>query len=400
MARGRYRLFVALIGFVLVVPSPAAAIDVNAVWPGLGLPGFRITPFFTERIEYDTNVLLQRSGEIDDGISRSIPGVVVELPLGRHRLDLAARAEILRYFNNSQFDNEHYFVLGNVTLDFPGGLLGRLREDFAKTTDPPGTELTGRIESTTNTIAPEVEYALTRRFSVGANYTWTHVDFQTQAINALDRDEHTGGLSVFWKVTPKTDLFANYSYGAKSFDTATIRDVTRSIGTIGVRGEVTSKLSSTFRIGYESRQPETDGLTAYNGLVAGGDWTFRPTERTRFSLLTQRSAEESLFASNLFYVASLATFLAEHKFGPKLSVNGRVFLGLNDYPAKAPDPFRPNRRDRYRHDTLSGVGLGVQYQIQQWIGVGADYTWSERDSNFRTFDYTDHIVGVKVTLSL
>ena len=57
-----------------------------------------------------------------------------------------------------------------VALVYPGGLRIRLREDFAKTSDPPGTELTGRIESTTNIIAPDIEYALARRFSLGANY--------------------------------------------------------------------------------------------------------------------------------------------------------------------------------------------------------------------------------------
>ena len=55
----------------------------NAVWPELGLPGFRIIPYLTERVEYNSNILLQPRNELDDLVSRTIPGVVVELPLGR-----------------------------------------------------------------------------------------------------------------------------------------------------------------------------------------------------------------------------------------------------------------------------------------------------------------------------
>src|SRR5205085_1144680 len=105
----------------------------------------------TERGEYESNVLLQPRDEIDDFISRTSMGVLVELPFGRHRLDLSARAELLRFWTNSQFNDEHYFVLANLALIFPGGLRIKLREEFVKTSDPPGTELTGRIDSTTNT---------------------------------------------------------------------------------------------------------------------------------------------------------------------------------------------------------------------------------------------------------
>jgi hypothetical protein len=393
-------LLVLLVLFsVLLAVAPTEAVDLNAIWPGLNLPGFKVTPFFSERGEYETNVLLQRRKENADIITKSIPGVVVELPFGRHRLDLGARAEILRFLDNDRLDNEHYFLLGNLALDFPGGLRARLKDEFVLTSDPPGTELTGRIDSTTNTVAPDVEYAIVRGFAVGANYAWTRVDFQA-SVQALDRDEHTMGVSGFWKVAPKTDLLANYSYGLKTFSSATDRDVTRHILMVGVRGDITSRLSSTFRIGYERRQTDQSGLTGYSGPVASGDWVFAPTERTRFTLLTQRSVEESVFSTNLIYVATLATLMAEQKFGPKLTINGRLFGGTNDYPDKAEDLAKvPGNRFHRRTDLLMGFGAGVEYQIQRWLGFSADYSWTERNSNFDLNDYTNQVFGVKATFS-
>jgi hypothetical protein len=370
----------------------ASAVEMNAVWPELNLPGFRITPFITERVEHQTNILLQPNNELDDLISRTIAGVVVELPFGRHRLDLAARVEILRYFDNGQFDDEHYFVLANLALVYPGGLRIRVKEEFVKTSDPPGTELTGRIDNTTNTIAPEIEYAIAQRVSVGVNYAYARVRLDTVA--PLDRDEHTVGLTGFWRLTAKSDLLANVSYGVKQFESATSRDVDRYFAMAGLRGDVTSRLSSTFRIGYEVRD-EGSGRTA-STIISSGDWVFIPTERTRFTLLTQRSFEESTFATNTTYTATMLTLLFQHRLRPKVIVHGRLFTGLNEYPNKDLDVNRFHRRT----DRLLGAGLGLDYQIQRWLGVGADYTLADRASNFRGFDYTDHVLGVKVTLSL
>ena len=377
---------------LLTAAKPAGAINVNAIWPELGLPGFRVIPFFTERLEYQSNVLLAPRNELDDLISRSIPGLIVELPFGRHRLDLVARAEFLKYLSNRQLDTRHYFLLGKLGLNFPGGLNVRVREEFAKTSDPPGTELTGRISSTTNTVGSEVEYALVQRFSLAVGYTFTHVSFD-DTVTELNRNEHLAGVTGFWKMTGKSDLLANVSYGVKTFENDSTRDAERFLGTVGVRGELTSRLSSTFRIGYEHRA--TSGHTV-NTLISSGDWVFVPTARTRLSLLTQRSLEESVFQSNITYTATAVTFLAEQRFGPKVTANGRVFVGLNEYPNKDQDVDGFHRRT----DRVMGAAFGIDYQIQRWLAVGAEYKVSDRKSNFSGFDYTDHVIGVKVTLSL
>ena len=48
---------------------------------------------------------------------------------------------------------------------------------------------------------------------------------------------------------------------------------------------------------------------------------------------------------------------------------------------------------------VGGAGVEVEYQIQRWLAVSADYTHTRRYSNFDNFDFKDDIVGAKVTLS-
>jgi hypothetical protein len=377
--------------------SPAAAVDLNAIWPDLGLPGFKVSPFISQRVEYESNVFQVPSRSQDDVIFKTIPGFVLELPLGRHKVDLGFRAEILRYADLDSQNTEHFFILGNLLLDFPGGLKVKLQEDFARTSDPPGTELTGRIGSTTNVLSPSVEYGFAQRYAIGLDYVWTTVSFDDDTgVQQLDRDEHTIGLTGFYRIQPKTDLLVNLSYGTKDFDTATNRDVNRYITAVGVRGEITSRLRSTLRVGYEVRDPDRGHVGSYSGVVVGGDVVYQPLDRTRITLVAERSVQESVFATNVAYLANLLSLSAEHFLTPKLMLSGRVFGGYGDYFEKAQ---KVSGGFDWREDWIAAFSLGVEYQIQRWLAVSADYTHSRRDSNFDNFDFKNDIVGGKVTLS-
>jgi hypothetical protein len=389
-------LLAVLLPVVCLAPAPAAAVDLNAMWPDLGLPGFKITPFLAERLEYESNVFQAHSGAQDDGISKTIPGFLLELPLGRHKIDLGFRAEILRYFDLTKQDTEHYFVLGNVLLDFPGGLKANLKENFARTSDPPGTELTGRIGSTTNVLTPSIEYGFAQRYALGVDYAWTRVNFDTgTGVETLDRDEHAFDVTGFYKIQPKTDVLLNVGYGFKEFDNTPNRDVNRYFFTTGLRGEITSRLISTFRVGYEVRDPYHGDIGSYSGLVASGDFVWRPTERTRITLVTERQVQESVFQNNLAFIGSSVTLIGEHFLTSKVLLSARLYGAQGNYFEKS---LKTNGTSDWRIDYIGAVALGVEYNIQKWLTLSADYTHTRRDSNFDTFDFKDDIVGGKVTL--
>jgi len=119
---------------LLVAPiSPAGALNLEE-W----LPGLTMTPFLSERIEYETNVFQTASGEKSSMISRTTPGFLVEY--GRGTLQLAAgyRAEILHYFDLQGLDtvNHNFVGQGKLTL---AKLQLMFRDDYVQTTVPPGT---------------------------------------------------------------------------------------------------------------------------------------------------------------------------------------------------------------------------------------------------------------------
>jgi hypothetical protein len=370
------------------ISSSAWALDLSE-W----VPGLKLSPFLSERFEYDTNVFQTPSHAQSDEIFKTIPGVVADYTFGPHSLSAGYRAEILNYVHLTDQDTVHHIAAGQLRLDFPRLLLN-LKEDFVRTSDPPNTELTGRILSNTNTLKPEAEYRLTQRFSLGLAYTWTRVRFDDPAIGDLiDRDEHLFGASVYWKMLPKAGLYLTYDGGFDTFTEATDRNFVRHQVWVGVRGDLTPKLSSSLHAGVEIRVPDQSNQEGFTGFIFGGDLTYRPTERSTITLLVDRSTEESTFINTVFYVTTNATLTAQYQLLPKLSIGARLGGGVNNYSTKQ---TVGNQTD-WRQDSFLSAGALAEYAIQPWLRLGVEYLRTSRDSNFNQFEFVEDKITARVT---
>lgn len=382
----------------VLVPLPAAAIDLNQ-W----VPGLKTTLFVSERAEYETNIFQVPSGAEDDIIFRTIPGFLATYERGPLLASVGYRLEFLNFVEHTREDEIHHFASMNI-----GAKGTRLRANMAGslaiTSDPPTTEFTGRTDSTTISGSPEVDYLITSRVGVGANYNYTKVRFEDRAKD-LNRTSHLIGGSAFWNFLPKAEARVGYGVGWSEFDhfgqegARPDRDFVRHVIYAGVRGDLTPKLSSTFRVGYEVRDYDRAPVADEGSFTIGGDWTYRPTERTRIGLFTSKGFEESIFGQTgqtvLFETTSVA-LLAEQQLGQKVRVNARISGVRNDYPRK--DFTIRDTRPKFRVDEILGWGAGIDYDIQKWLTVGAEYSHTRRESTFDEFNYKDDKFTAKVTL--
>jgi hypothetical protein len=395
---------------LLALPAgPAPALNFEE-W----VPGLTVTPFVSERMEYETNVFQTATGAKSSMISRTTPGLLVEYGRGSLQLGAGYKAEFVEYFNIRGQDTVNLTGLAQAKLAL-AKLQVLFRDDYVQTTVPPGTELTGPIQSTTNTLAPTAEYHLTERFSVGANYTWTHIAFpvssnssgssadetlqaqQDQNVQQLDRDEQIGGVTLFWKALPKADIGLGYQYGTKTFSSASSsRNATIQILSGQLRGDITPRLSSNFRIGILHRSEVQGVAPNFTGLTTGGGWVFRLSDRTSFTLDTDRGVQESVFANAQYLIASSATLGVRQEFTPKISASAKVAVGTNAYNTKQQVPNGPQMK--WRNDSLFGGTLGLDYAIQPWLRAGLEYTYQQRTSNFSEFNYDDSKFSGRITV--
>ena len=372
------------------------------------IQGLTLTPFVSERVEYESNVFQTPNRTRGDMIFRTIPGFLADLTRGPLSVSAGYRAEIIEYVTLTDQNAVNQSGVVQLKVDLPRLKL-QLRNDFTETTDPPGSELTGPIKSQTNVLAPSAEYRLTERFSIGASYAWPHIHYpptsassespneqQNQAVQQLDEDDHLAGVTLWWKFLPKSDIGLYAQYGTSSFGNDSGRNTQREIVGLTLRGDLTAKLSSTFRIGI-LHQDSTDTAPAYTGLAMGGGWVYQATERTQLTLTTDRSPQASVFETAQYYISTTGWLGVRHEFpGRKLAVWLRVGAGEDAYNTK--QPTANGVTTKYRLDTLVGTSVGLDYTIQPWLRTGIDYSFKQRTSNFSQFNYDDNKISGRITV--
>jgi hypothetical protein len=394
----------ALVCLAAILPSPAWALSFEEQFQGL-----TVTPFLSERVEYDSNVFQTPNNTRGDLIFKTIPGFLADLSRGSLAASVGYRAEIINYLTLTGQNTTNQVGVVQLKLDM-ARLKLQLRDDFIESTDPPGSELTGPIKSQTNVLAPTAEYRLTERFSLAVYYAWTHIHYpatsagadlpnaqQNQAVQQLDENDQVGGATVWWKMLSKSDIGLSFQYGAQSFDNDSSRNTRREIVGFAVRGDLTAKLSSTFRIGIENREPVSGVAPSYTGIVMGGGWVFQATERTQFTLNTDRSPQESVFESAQYYISTSAALGVRHEFpARKLTAWLRTGAGQDAYNTK--QPTANGVTTKYRLDTVVGTTGGLDYVIQPWLRTGIEYSFKQRTSNFPEFNYDDSRISGRMTL--
>jgi hypothetical protein len=128
--------------------------------------------------------------------------------------------------------------------------------------------------------------------------------------------------------------------------------------------------------------------------VLGGEWLYRPTDRTTISVVTDRSTQEAVFGTGKFFVATLAALSIRHMFLPKVIGDVRATAGENEFSTK--DVVAG--RTKFRLDTLLGWGAGLEYELQRWLRLRVDYSHAQRTSNFDEFSFSDDRLLASITL--
>lgn len=371
--------------------------------------GLTITPFLSEKVEYESNVFQTPNRARGDTVFKTTPGFLADLSRGPLSASVGYRAEILNYVTLTGQNTMNQFAVAQLKLDLPRLTL-QLRDDFTETTSPPGGELTGPIKSESNVLSPTAEYRLTERFSVGASYAWTHLNFpansaaasspnaqQNQAVQQLNSDLQLGGATLWWKILPKSDVGLSLQYGVQTFDNDSDRDNRQEIVALVLRGDLTSKLASSFRIGIEHWESVNGTVPSYTGLILGGAWTFQLTERTQLNLNTDRSPQLSVFESAQYYISSSAWLGVRHEFpSRKVALWLRTGAGEDAYTTK--QLTANGVTTKYRKDTIVGAATGLDYAIQPWLRTGIECAFKQRTSNFPQFNYDDSKISGRITL--
>ncbi len=391
-------LCVALIAAILGTAGVAQAQG------NIELGPFRLLPSLELSGEYDDNILLTPTDEIDDFIWILSPGLAIELPSRRYSARLGYRADILRYTENNDLDTVHHTLLGDLRINFAGGLGLRLSDQFYITDEFGGfpvPELTQRIDRTENTLQAGGDYTVRERYTLDLSYKWFVVDYE-DGFNNLDRQDHVVSGTLFYRIMPKTSILGEFDYQWIRYEEDLAARTKDSDGwriKVGARGDFTAKTSGILKVGWEWKDYKDPGQGDWDGLILEGELIWKYREPSEVRLFAGRANLESLtddidVRRNNYYIANYGGVEVRHFLTSRLILRVRGLVGVNDYP----DPAAVGQSDE-REDFFYEVGLGVRYQIRTWLAVEAGYQRLVRDSNFNDFDYADNRIKGSIILT-
>lgn len=369
---------------------------------GLELGPFRILPSLELSMEYDDNILLTPTDEIDDFIFHIMPGIVIELPSRKYAIRLGYQADVLRYAENTDLDTIHHSVLADARVNFNFGLGLRLTDRFLITDDFSGfpvPELTQRAERWENTLDAGMDYTVRERYTLDVGYRWFMVDYKDDPeLNQFDRDDHTIAGTLFYRLFPKTSILGEVDYNMIRYDIPAVaadRDSDAWRFKLGIKGDITAKTTLLVKIGWEWRDYENRFREDWNGLIAEGNIIWKYREPSEVRIFGGRANVESLFEGTNYYVSTYGGAEVRHFLSERLVLRVRGLGGVNEYP----EDVLEGASSADRTDWFFEAGAALKYQMRRWVAFELAYNFLNLNSNFNEFDYTDNRVKASVLFS-
>lgn len=379
-------LFLGTLAPNALAESPAGSIPVGPMF---------VYPELEVAVKRDSNIALQPDATRKaDTIWYLRPTVRLEAKQGVNLYDLTYRGEYGRYDSQKtdDFENHDLAARANMTFDAHNNLkLGLLYQDKV---DPRGTlNLAAtptpnhyRQTGATGLYTYGAEDAKGKLELQGGYYDKRYLNNRF-ATSVLDHNNTSYGGTFLWRVMPKTYATFNLRQSVYDYTESTVTlDSTNTDALVGLRWEATAATSGKFAVGHSTKKFDSAGQAAgrtdFSGLSWEGAINWKPLSYSSFDFITQRTVNDSTGLGN-FTVNQTHQALWTHAWTSRISskLSGSY---SNDKFNNAP-VLAVGGADR--NDTTKSIGLRLDYGMKRWLKVGADYTYTVRDSNDNNFNY-------------
>lgn len=348
-----------------------------------------------EEFTYDDNMWLVQNNTTNDWAFVASPGLSYRLgEFKNNAIEVGYDVNVIRYFEQTQEDGEeHYpylralFTFGKTKLTITDNLT------FVQGGDNRvgGNESTARVLKTQNDATISSETEISEKFAIGFKL---NPYFYSPQGNLLQRTQISGGPAVYYKAFAKADIFLEGIGGRVDVKRGGREDFAQ--GRVGVRGELTSKLSGKADAGVEYRTSSVPGVSDQTVAVLGCGLTQKFTDDLSASVRSSRSINNSIATSGQTYVSSVAGARLDYQFGPMLTAEEKTrklnfsldFSYENDAYDLASAGSTKQNLDLYT------VSPSLEFKVQPYWRLYFVYRYQDNGSNLTGGDYQNHRISM------
>lgn len=363
-----------------------------------------IHPYLLTEEHYDDNIYLvpRNSPKTAAWVNVVSPGLFLRAPFHpRYEAHLDARAEFLSYSKDAEANNAfHRMAFADVLFNFPRDSSLKLYNNFIRTSDPSNSELVQRPKRNQNDAGFVSQWGVGRRLGMVLDFQHTLHRYLDDSLSAgLDRMEYLGGGGVFYRLFPKTHLSLQYHYTQIDYDFRNNTNNSRTqVVDLNLNGILSPKVTAAISAGgqwrtYPEEIPGAPSQVRTSAYKLNVEW--KPSTLTSLQLVGGRSFQESIFASNRYYISDALSLEMKRILATKWTGGVQSGFEWANYPVTSSSGGVTDQRQDHNLRT----GLQLAYAVQPWLSLGAHYFYRQRLSNFPV-DYRNHGAGLSLKVTL
>ncbi len=371
------------------------------------IPGVTVEQWYDDNIYLGNGTNETTEQKKADWITHIKPALLLNYTMPeRGAVNLGYQGDFAFY--NSQRDNNWKNHKGMADMDYkaPAGLILGLKEQYQRSEDPYGSAdqyALGRVTKRwDNDLRTKVGWQLGESFRTLVYYNFYRQEYDDLADFSQNYGSNEFGVGAEARFLPRTWGFLRYHYGVKDYNTyfggtTSTNDSDSKWHRVnaGISWDPGAKLSGELNVGYQWKKFDNQFTSTgtkredRNTWIAETSVTYTPFTTTSLSLNLARAVRDTASDTNEYFDDTGIGISLKQGIFTKFNLNAGVNYSKNEYNL----PVGNNRKD----DNYQ-ANVGLDYEIQPWLGVGIGYDYRKKNSNDSTFDFTDNrfMASIKV----
>ena len=363
--------------------------------PVIQLGPVEVHPFISLQETYSDNIYLAPVIKNQDLITTLAPGVQFKMPIRRHALFLTGTMTIKRYADYSSENNTDWSLSGAGDFNFGSRINLKLSDSYLAGHEPrsqsPLSAVSDLEKFTNNNASASLTYILADISKLQLDYGNDYWKFTNSPFRS--RDENLVSAYAYYRVMPKTSLFAEYDFKNVFFsEKGSGKDLDNNVHSalLGVTWELSAQSKGTVKGGYLYKAFDDTAQKDFSTFAASADVSHHFSDYNSVKLVGARAVNESSLLGTRYSVSTGLTGEFTHKFNDRLSASLKASFSDELFSnIVLPDTVK-------RSDQVALVGVKAMYSFRRWLDTSLEYYRRQKDSNIATYDSTENNISLTV----
>ncbi len=375
---------------------------------GVRFGSFVFKPTIATSEQYYDNIYATTNNTKEDFITHINPSLNLASDWSNHSLAFNATGDVSKYANNTAENYNDFSVGTKARIDVLRETSILLGAGYDKKHEDRGSAEANTVNSITpteysNTSANLGLYHGINRVSISLDNKFDQIDFDNGKTaagvvlnnNGRNRDEYKSSAKVAYELTPGYSAFVRGTYLDKQYNNLTTlnRDSNGYDLDIGTDLDIGGKTKGEIFVGYYNREYTSATLPDTTGLSFGADVIWDVTALTSINANVTRSIEETTLSGASGYLSTQYKLNLEHELLRNVLIGTSYTYVTNQYNGALSGAVE-------RNDDISIANAKVGYLLGRNIKVNTTYSYTNRDSNISSGDYSSNSIMVGLAFAL